>query len=202
MKICIECGELKKLEDYYNHPKTADKHLGKCKKCCIEDNKIGNWKCKCKICKKIFYTTKGELTSRNGKRGTGRKTCSRECWYKWNKEENLYNWKGQEASYIAIHKWVYNNLGEPKVCEFCKKEFSSNHKIHWANKSGKYKRELSDWLRLCVCCHNKYDLEKRKTFKINCLTCGKEIETKSKKRRFCNKHCIGKYYRKNKKIIY
>lgn len=33
---------------------------------------------------------------------------------------------------------------------------------HWANKSHKYKRELTDWISLCVKCHKKYDGDYRR----------------------------------------
>lgn len=62
------------------------------------------------------------------------------------------NWKGDKVSYRALHKWVERYLGKPTVCEHCGKQA-----MHWANKSGKYLRKLSDWIRLCVKCHRKYD---------------------------------------------
>lgn len=38
-------------------------------------------------------------------------------------------------------------------------------KFEWANKSGDYKRDLSDWLRLCISCHRKYDFFRLKNGK-------------------------------------
>lgn len=46
-----------------------------------------------------------------------------------------------------------------KVCLTCKKEFNVRGK--WANKSGEYKRQLSDYFSLCVPCHKKYDLQRK-----------------------------------------
>lgn len=60
-------------------------------------------------------------------------------------------------SYSAIHTWIKRTLGSPTQCEHCGNEFVSNRKIHWANKSGKYLRDISDWFRLCVKCHFIYD---------------------------------------------
>lgn len=35
-----------------------------------------------------------------------------------------------------------------------------NKKIHWANISRLYKRDLDDWMRLCAKCHKAYDMDK------------------------------------------
>lgn len=68
--------------------------------------------------------------------------------------ENSYQWKGDNAGYSALHKWIIRYLGQPTVCKFCGK---ISLRLHWANKSGKYKRDLSDWIRLCSKCHWKHD---------------------------------------------
>jgi len=191
-KRCFKCNKIKPLNEFYKHSKMADGHLGKCKECTKKDTSTGIYKTVCKVCGKEFYTNKGELTSRNGTRGTGRKTCSRKCWYKWARGKNIYNYKGENAGYTAKHKWIKNECGNPKYCEHCKK---TNKKMyHWSNISGKFLRNISDWQRLCVSCHSKYDLEKRRYFTIKCIVCNKKIKTKSKKRKFCSKSCSNKYY--------
>ena len=68
------------------------------------------------------------------------------------------NWKGENVSYVALHTWVARYLGKPCICEFCGRNGLKGKQIHWANKSREYKRDLEDWLRLCVPCHKKYDL--------------------------------------------
>ncbi len=73
------------------------------------------------------------------------------------KGTNHAHWKGEKVSYVALHQWLYRELGQPDTCEFCDKSGLSGKSIHWANKSGFYKRELSDWLRLCAKCHYHYD---------------------------------------------
>ena len=70
-------------------------------------------------------------------------------------------WKGDDAGYMAIHDWNRKTWGKINKCEFCGKEGNS-HQIHWANKDHKYKRDRSDWLRLCVSCHYKYDDKRRR----------------------------------------
>lgn len=73
------------------------------------------------------------------------------------KEENNPSWKGDDVGYTALHQWVYKNLGQPNYCEHCKSTVELAY--HWANKSHEYKRDVSDWMRLCVKCHFKYDRE-------------------------------------------
>jgi hypothetical protein len=97
------------------------------------------------------------------------KFCSRHCKYEGQKnllldnrrvepnEDKSPNWKGDDAKYSAIHKWVYKILGKPDTCEHCGVTQLSGWKIQWANKSGLYLRIASDWLRLCVKCHREYD---------------------------------------------
>jgi len=63
------------------------------------------------------------------------------------------NWKGDSASYSSIHKWVNRKLGRPQKCSKC----GATGRIHWANKSHKYLRDLSDWIALCAKCHQPYD---------------------------------------------
>lgn len=68
-------------------------------------------------------------------------------------------WKGQDASYSAIHHWLKRMLGKPSYCKFCKK---SDGRFEWANKSHEYKRELTDWVSLCYSCHDRYDNAREK----------------------------------------
>lgn len=67
------------------------------------------------------------------------------------------NWKGDDANYGSKHIWVYRRLGQPHYCEHCKRSDLKHRQYHWANVSGEYKRIISDWIRLCVKCHKKYD---------------------------------------------
>jgi hypothetical protein len=79
-------------------------------------------------------------------------------WMKnFNKGSNSTTWKGNKATYQVKHQWIKRNYGQPHFCEHCFRKELNNYKIHWANKSGKYKRGRSDWLRLCIKCHRIYD---------------------------------------------
>ena len=75
------------------------------------------------------------------------------------KGKKNYNWKGDKVGYRALHDWVRKHKGKPAKCEHFGKDKLTGKKIHWANKNGKYLRDLSDWLRLCMSCHKKYDKE-------------------------------------------
>lgn len=86
----------------------------------------------------------------------------------WNKgkkfvqisEKNHWNWKGDKVGYHGVHSWIRKLLGKPNSCEHCGGEGrynGSKWSIHWANKSQKYLRDLTDWMALCVKCHRRYD---------------------------------------------
>jgi hypothetical protein len=68
--------------------------------------------------------------------------------------EKAHQWKGDDVGYFALHQWVYKNKGKPKECSFCK---TKEGKIQWANVSWEYKRDLNDFMPLCVECHRGYD---------------------------------------------
>lgn len=71
-------------------------------------------------------------------------------------------WKGNEVGYRALHIWVESKLGKPSKCEHCNTDGLTQRKIHWANKSGQYLRDLDDWMRLCAKCHKQYDMTRAK----------------------------------------
>src|SRR3990167_9836263 len=75
--------------------------------------------------------------------------------------ERNNNWAGDKVGYNALHTWVQRHYDKPDTCEKCNKSKLSGKKIVWANKSGKYLRKRSDWLRLCSYCHINYDGYKR-----------------------------------------
>ncbi len=68
-----------------------------------------------------------------------------------------YNWKGDNCGYRVLHLWVSKQLGKPKYCEHCKSTDKPHRSYQWANISKAYKRDITDWMRLCVPCHIKYD---------------------------------------------
>ena len=62
-------------------------------------------------------------------------------------------WLGDNVGYFGLHSWIQRKLGKAIVCEKCGKK----DKCHWANKSRKYKRDVSDFMSLCPQCHKEYD---------------------------------------------
>ena len=77
--------------------------------------------------------------------------------------ENHYNWKGNKVGYMGLHNWIRKQLGVPRLCFYCKSTKAKRYE--WANKSGKYKRDLKDWVRLCVSCHKLDSIKIHKRFK-------------------------------------
>lgn len=69
-------------------------------------------------------------------------------------------WKGDSVEYRGLHLWIERTLGKSQACQHCPKAHLTGHKIHWANRSGKYLRDVNDWLRLCVKCHREFDRKK------------------------------------------
>lgn len=59
------------------------------------------------------------------------------------------NWKGENAGYSALHKWIRNHKPIPRRCERCGKV----KKLQASNHSGEYKRDISDWEYICARCH-------------------------------------------------
>jgi hypothetical protein len=79
---------------------------------------------------------------------------------KGSKRENAYNWKGDSVRYNALHRWVQRNFGNPPFCENCGKKGIKNKKrwiIEWANITGEYGRDKSQWKGLCKKCHCEED---------------------------------------------
>lgn len=64
-------------------------------------------------------------------------------------------WGGSEISYKALHMWVKRNLGVASYCTFDLSHKASRY--HWANASGKYLRDLNDFIQLCPTCHKRHD---------------------------------------------
>lgn len=95
------------------------------------------------------------------------KYCNRKCFELHSREtrmgENNPAWKGGDYVYDVIHREVKKAKGKAKRCmnreekilDFeCSKK---SKKFEWANISGEYKRDVNDFMSLCVYCHRVYD---------------------------------------------
>ena len=110
------------------------------------------------------------------------KYCSSNCsqnghkgFVPWNKDkklpqssgENAKQWKGEDASYGAKHKWLYKTFGKASKCENLIKPFLNfpckdiSRHYEWALLADKkYERKLQNFKQLCHSCHKKYDFRK------------------------------------------
>lgn len=103
--------------------------------------------------------------------------------------------------------WARYHFGKPQKCENC--GTTEKRMYHWANISGTYIRERSDWIRLCVPCHKQNDIKalggriRSRTKKLQpskfCAECGVKFFKNphlSKKQwstnTFCSKQCSAK----------
>lgn len=65
------------------------------------------------------------------------------------REEESPNWKGNQVKYPALHQWINRHKGKANHCIYGHKA----RKYVWANISGDYKRDLSDYHSLCTSCN-------------------------------------------------
>ena len=96
--------------------------------------------------RKLSLISKGKHYSPNTELKKGHRTAGAKA-----------NWKGDKVSYSGAHHWIALHRGSPHYCEHCKKSNLRHRQYNWANISGEYKRDLNDYIRLCVECHRKYD---------------------------------------------
>ena len=131
-RTCLDCGEPKSHTGFY------------CKKCVCKHRKKRPAGYKLKKHKENPTSfKKGQTPWNKGKNGV------------IPTESDHHSWKGDDAKYGALHAWIKKQLGKPNKCERC--GTTSAKKFEWANKSGNYLRETSDWERLCTSCHRKKD---------------------------------------------
>lgn len=121
----------------------------------------------CQYCKDEFKTNTARVLKGYGK------YCSSSCFGKanrpkgtpaWNKGiktgSTPKNYKGELASYSAVHHWVKYHFGKANHCVECGLNEIPDGKLRyfeWANLSGKYLRQRSDWAQMCVKCHRARD---------------------------------------------
>ena len=67
------------------------------------------------------------------------------------------HWKGEKVGYSGLHMYVRKHFGTPSFCELCGTK--AKRKYHWARKTRAYSRKRKDWMRVCVPCHKRHDLE-------------------------------------------
>jgi hypothetical protein len=103
-------------------------------------------------------------------------------------------WKGSKVGYAALHDWIGRRYQHNGLCELCGKKCIPD----LANKSQKYKRDVTDWEYLCRSCHMEKDGRKEKLVAMHharrfpnkaCVACGKSFHPKRTTTRFCSRSC-------------
>lgn len=99
----------------------------------------------------LFKGTKGILKSNSD---SFKKGCK--PWTAGKKRPELSSekhplWRGDSVGYLALHSWLYRTFGQLKKCSRCKT--TESKRFVWHNISGEYKRDITDWERLCAICH-------------------------------------------------
>jgi len=159
-KECPICWEM-----FYVRPSYVNKAKC-CSKKCLNIFQLKRIKFICKYCWCEYERRPSELKIHWSS------YCSDDCKHKsftpffW---EDNYQWKWDNITYRTIHRWVENNKWKAIVCSKCWKT-KEEWMIHWSNIDHKYRRNLDDYVSLCVKCHKAYD----KTIKQNTTEIKKE----------------------------
>lgn len=69
-------------------------------------------------------------------------------------------WGGMKANYCTKHSWIRKHYGKATRCsnKYC--PYKNPKRYEWANVSGKYLREVEDYIQLCPSCHRRMDFYK------------------------------------------
>ena len=102
-----------------------------------------------------FYSAETRKRMSDAKKGKKLTKETKEKLRLAHKGEINYLWKGENAGYYALHAWVSRWLGKANHCSNDPTHKAKDNRFHWANISGEYKRDLTDWKQLCPSCHKK-----------------------------------------------
>lgn len=102
-------------------------------------------------CENISKAAKGKPKSEEHKRKMKKAAVGKHN----GKKSNL--WIDGRAWRKTAHQWIIQQLGQPTKCEHCTKDGLSGQQIDWANTDHKYRKKISEWIRLCKKCHAIYD---------------------------------------------
>lgn len=85
----------------------------------------------------------------------------------------------RDSEYVMLHKWLRDNYGN---ASYCAKDHSHIKKQYqWANISGQYKWDISDFIPLCTSCHRKMDFTEPLRKKYRDVKLGNKYKAKSVK---------------------
>jgi hypothetical protein len=77
-------------------------------------------------------------------------------------QDGAYQWRGENASYSAIHMWLDRYFGHEKIeCEECE---ATSTRLQWAFRgcNGGFSRRREEYRILCPSCHRRFDLAKER----------------------------------------
>ncbi len=133
--------------------------------------------------KKVSLANKGKIISEETRRKMSLAGLGRPSWNKglktglsfWRgkkrpdiserlKGESSYAWKGDDAGYSSIHKWIHRWKGRADHCDGCG---IKGKRYEWSNVDHKYRRVLDDYIPMCASCHRNYDKNNEKRTKKN-----------------------------------
>jgi hypothetical protein len=160
-KRCNHCGNI-----FYRNRDSQlrwNNRLYCCRKC-NDDHKRKSEKTKtvkmCLFCKKEF----NKIYEESWEKWANKKFCSPDCANKgkkrvipksaFKKGQIPHNYSGDKCSYMAVHQWLRRNFKKSGKCSSCGRV---DVKTQWANKSGKYLRDIQDYIELCRKCHEFMD---------------------------------------------
>jgi hypothetical protein len=201
MRECLVCKKL--FKDKLNQKYCSSKCFGVAHTVRVEK--------KCLNCSKVILCRPHRVKSRK------HIFCSYKCHGAFFSGTRNNKWNGDKINYGSLHDWVSSKLGSPTICEHCGKTGLTGKQINWANKDHAYKRNLTDWLRLCSKCHLVYDLKnnlrkhpkgwnkgtkgmmpepwnkgmKSKKYR-NCLFCNTQFYPYADRNYWCSKSCATK----------
>lgn len=76
----------------------------------------------------------------------------------YGEENNM--WKGDFASYYAMHAWVIRHKGKAKKCvDKATATLPCKGRFEWSNVDHKYRRNLNDYTERCTLHHRIYDIQ-------------------------------------------
>lgn len=126
------------------------------------------------VCKNNLgiYAQKGNEPWNKGTKGISpsNKTSFKKGQFKGEKHPA---WKGDTAGYWAIHDWLKRYYGKATKCSYGHKK--NVKRFVWANKTGNYKRDISDWHQLCNRCNIIDGIKVNKRFKAYHIRSSSEI---------------------------
>ena len=122
----------------------------------------------CQVCGKEMH----KIYSESWKSWNKKKFCSRKCVKKganyrapstaFEKGNKPWNIMDSGYGYQAVHAWLRRKYKKNGVCKVCGKKT----KTQWANITGKYLKDIDNFVEMCRSCHYYEDLKNPKKPKM------------------------------------